>query len=164
MRIACGVIGILLLLLVLTDIAWTTFLEGGGPLTRRVCGYTGRVALALRWRCGSRRVLTLTGLAAVVLLTGLWVAGIWAAWGLIFNATSQSIINSNTGLPASIFHRFYFAGGAIFTLGAGGYQPVGRLWEIAADFAAGSGFLFFGLTVCSCIDASGGGAGASGRP
>jgi hypothetical protein len=127
--------GVALLLLALTDLLWTTFLEGVPPISRffRVLG--------------NRRFIGVAGLSAIVATLATWTILVWAGWGLVFSATRSALVDTTTLQPADEWTRFYFAGSTIFTLGPGDYKPNGHFWQMTCSFAAGTGFLMFGTAL-----------------
>ena len=152
MRITCGLLGLCLLGYVLVELLWTTFLEGGAPLTTHLCQTAGKMVLAAhRHGKRKRRIIAMGGLFAVISTVVVWTAFIWAGWALVFCSSQRALVFSATGEPASTVARIYFAGYTIFTLGLGDYRPEGGLWQIATSVAAGSGFLLFGLAVAYLV-------------
>ena len=133
------------------DVLWTTFLEGGAPLTTQVCARIARGLLRLQWRCTTRRVISLTGLAATVATVAIWTVLLWAGWVLVFSAGSNCIIESDTHRPTDLLQRIYFVGTTLFTLGLGDFRPQGHGWQLATAIASGSGFLLFGLALAYLV-------------
>ena len=137
------VCGLFILLLALTDLLWTTFLEGGPPISTRVCHFVFHLTLSL-CRGKDRRLIGFAGLAAIIGTLVTWTVLVWAGWALIFMSWGPAIIDTDTRVPADRWARIYFAGSTIFTLGMGDYKPAGHAWQLLASIAAGSGFLMFG--------------------
>lgn len=142
----CLLVGISFLLLALSDLLWTTFLEGGPPVSRHVCH------VAFQWtvrfcRGHNRRVIGLAGLIAIMSTLVTWTLLVWSGWALVFNASPAAVVDSTTLLPADRLSRIYFAGETIFTLGSGDYRPVGHGWQLLTSVAAGTGFLMFGTAL-----------------
>jgi len=144
--ILCFAIGILLLLLALTDLLWTTFLEGGPPITRHICHFAFHQTIKF-CRGKNRKVIGLAGLVAIISTLWTWTLMVWAGWALVFIAAGSSLIDVDTRLPAGRWARIIFAGDTIFTLGSGDYKPIGTGWQLATGIAAGSGFLMFGTAL-----------------
>jgi hypothetical protein len=142
----CFVFGLGILLLALTDLLWTTFLEGGPPISTRVCHFAFHRTLTF-CRGKDRRLIGFAGLAAIIGTLVTWTVMVWAGWALIFSSWTPALIDSDTRLPADHWARIYFAGSTIFTLGMGDYKPVGHAWQLLAGIAAGSGFLMFGTAL-----------------
>jgi hypothetical protein len=140
-------LGLTLLLTGIGDLLWTVFLEGGPPITTRLCHFMVRQVLAAQKRKRSRRVVGAAGLIAVITTLLVWVTLIWIGWALIFSASKWALVESSTFQPADFWARIYFAGYTIFTLGLGDYKPIGHPWEMATSIAAGTGFLMGGLAL-----------------
>jgi hypothetical protein len=144
--IVCFLLGVLLLLLALTDLLWTTFLEGGPPISRHFCHFAFHQTIRF-CRGKDRKVIGLAGLVAILSTLWTWTLMVWIGWALIFSSSTNAIVEASTGQPADECARIYFAGYTIFTLGLGDYKPQGHVWEIATSIAAGSGFLMFGTAL-----------------
>lgn len=139
-------LGVALLVIALGDLLWTTFLEGGPPVTTRVCHFVVRRVLTLQRR-HRRRVVAMAGLIAVLTTLLTWTLLLWAGWTLVFSSSYGALVATDTHEPADVWARIYFVGSTVFTLGIGDYKPVGHVWQIAAAIAAGSGFLMFGMAL-----------------
>jgi hypothetical protein len=142
----CFLAGFALLLLVMCDLLWTTFLEGGPPLSGRICHFAFHRTMRF-CRGKDRKVIGLAGLIAILSTLITWVALLWAGWSLVFCASSSALVDTESKLPADLWARIYFAGYTIFTLGAGDYRPVGAFWQVMTAVAAGSGFIMFGTAL-----------------
>jgi len=139
-------LGIAMLLIAISDLLWTTFLEGGPPVTTRVCHFVVRELLLLQ-RHHRRRLVAAAGLIAVLTTLVVWTFLLWTGWTLVFSSNSNALVNSETHQPADEWSRIYFVGSTVFTLGMGDIRPHGHPWQIAAAIAAGSGFLMFGMAL-----------------
>jgi hypothetical protein len=139
--------GAALLLLALVDLLWTTFLEGGPPVSRYVSRFIFMRTVRFCRHNGDRRIIGVAGLAAILATLSTWTILVWGGWALIFNTTPTALVDTNTLQPADGWTRLYFAGSTIFTLGPGDYKPLGHFWKIACSIAAGSGFLMFGTAL-----------------
>ncbi len=151
MRILFGLIGVVILLYALIDLLWTSFLEGGAPLTTRVCSWLSCLMLRIHQGRENRRFISCAGLVAVVATVGCWGAMIWMGWALVFSASARSLIAADTHAPADIGERIYFVGYTIFTLGLGDFKPEGHFFQFATAVAAGSGFILFGLALAYLV-------------
>lgn len=144
------VIGIVVVLLVLVDVAWTSLGAGAGrgPITRVV----GRGI----WRAASgtthHRLLQATGYAILISLLLTWVLGMWLGWALIFNADDESIVKSSTQDPASILARIAYAAGAMAGAGAG-FTAATDGWQLANNVAALCGLALFTLGLAYLVQA-----------
>lgn len=139
-------LGVAMLFIALSDLLWTTFLEGGPPVTTRICHFVVRQLLTLQRR-NRRRVVAMAGLVAVLTTFLTWTFLLWSGWTLIFSSSRGALVSSETHQPADEWARIYFVGSTVFTLGMGDYKPVGHAWQIGAAIAAGSGFLMFGMAL-----------------
>lgn len=151
MRVLFGLAGVVLIAYAVLDLLWTTFLEGGAPLTTHACARVARGMLRLQRRCATRRVISLTGLAAVVVTVGIWTSLMWAGWTLLFLASPTSFVDASTGRPAGTWEKIYVVGDTLFTLGLGDFKPNGHFWQLATAVAAGSGFLLVGLALAYLV-------------
>ena len=139
-------IGITVLLLALTDLLWTTFLEGGPPLSTHVCHFAFHRTLRF-CRRENRKMVNLAGLIAIISTLVTWTFLVWLGWALVFSSSHSALVDPVTHLPADELDRVYFAGSTIFTLGIGDYQPAGHFWQLLTSVAAGTGFLMFGTAL-----------------
>src|SRR4051812_45483960 len=154
MRILLGLLGSVILIYALVDLLWTCFLEGGAPLTTRVCSWIVRGILAAQCRLcprASRRLIAKAGLVAAVTSVLIWGGLIWAGWTLVFSADPGAVVSADDHAPADVSARVAFVGETIFTLGLADYKPVGKLWRFLTTIAAGSGFILFGLALAYVV-------------
>ena len=117
-----------------------------GPLTSGIWRALRRGA-----RSPSSRRLTAAGPVVVVVLLGVWLLGLWLGWTLLFAADPGAIVDADTGAPADVWQRAYFAGFALYTLGVGDLVPVGGVWRLATVVATINGFTLLTLTVSYLI-------------
>jgi hypothetical protein len=149
------VLGVVILVVVVVDLLWTTlWVEGGaGPLTSRL--------MAAAWgamrRVGRRypRVLTLAG--PVILSLGLltWIGLLWGGWTLVFAGSENAIFDTRDPGPVSWIERFYFVGYTLFTMGNGDFTPNDGVWQIATAITTASGMLLVTLVVSYVISVLG---------
>lgn len=141
------VLGILMLLLAVVDLLWTTLWVDGsaGPWSSRLSSWTWR---GLR-RLGGRnsRTLSLSGPIILMLTLLSWVLLLWAGWTFIFAGNLNSLIDTQTQEPVSWVGRIYFVANAMFTMGNGEFSPHPGAWRVAAALTAGSGMLNITLGV-----------------
>ena len=151
MRLFAALAGLCLILLVVRDLLWTTFLEGGGPLTTPVCSFLARRVLAMhrRGKDGgkARCIIARAGLITVCATLLMWGVILWLGWGLIFNGSQTAVVGARSGSPADVWTRFYFAATTLATVGLGDYQPEGAFWQALTAVAGASGFLLFTLAL-----------------
>jgi hypothetical protein len=144
-RIVLGIVGIVLILGVISDVLWTTLrLAGAGPLTSWVTNLMWRLALRF---ARSHRALSAAGFWIVLLTVSLWINLVWLGWTLVLGMDPQSVVDSQTGQPADFWARVYYAGFTLITLGNGDYKPVGAVWQVLAPVAAANGFILVTLVI-----------------
>lgn len=141
------ILGVLLLLVVIIDLLWTTlWVEGGaGPLTSRLMAGTWKLVR----RAGARnsRLLTVSGPLILILSLAIWIAFLWAGWTLLFASAENVLIDTVDARQISWSELIYYTGYTIFTLGNGDFIPQGSLWQIATTLATANGMLFITLSV-----------------
>lgn len=151
MRVLLGITGILLIGYAFIDLLWTSFLEGGAPVTTQACARIARGMLRLQNRCTSRRTIALTGVVCAVATVLIWTALLWAGWALLFSSSDPALVDAASGRHADGWERIYFTGSTLFTLGMGDIKPHGHVWQMAAAISAGSGFLLFGMALAYLV-------------
>jgi hypothetical protein len=178
MGIFPGILGFAIVAYAFVDVLWTTFLEGGAPLTTRVCATLARGMLALQCRHDrradpaappskrmpqpsaksrlphaqrSRRWISSAGLVVVFATVACWGLMIWLGWTLVFLSRHDSLIGPDGHAVSDPLTRVYFVGSTIFTLGMGDYRPQGHFFQIISAIAAGSGFILFGLVLAYLV-------------
>ncbi|WP_222919875.1 potassium channel family protein [Natrinema sp. SYSU A 869] len=141
------VLGILLLVIVVVDLLWTTlWVEGSaGPLTSWLMAVTWRVFRQVGDR--RSRLLTLSGPSILVIGLLVWIILLWTGWTLVFASAEYPLIDTVNGGSISWSDRFYVTGYTIFTLGNGDFAPREGPWQIAMILTTASGMLFVTLTV-----------------
>lgn len=139
------VLGVSVLVLILFDLVKTTLVvsPSGGPLTARVGQAIWFVFVHLSGDRRSRYVGP--GILLAMLLT--WLLGSWLGWTLLFTATDGAVVESQSGRPADLAARIYFAGFSLFTLGIGDYRPSGAFWQFATSVSAAQGFAVITLPI-----------------
>jgi hypothetical protein len=177
MTIFLCILGFAIVVYAQVDVLWTTFLEGGAPLTSRVCAGLARGVLALQcWidRRGAsgakssvslhafnrgttsgarrrRRLIASAGLVVVFATVACWGLMIWVGWALVFLSRSDALVGSDSHDVPDLITRVYFVGSTIFTLGMGDYRPQGHFFQLVSAVAAGSGFILFGLALAYLV-------------
>ncbi len=135
-------LGVVLVVAVAYDIIQTALRVGqrGGPLTLRLASYMWRVALR------KPTLLQIAGVLILLSIVSVWVLFSWLGWSLVFAAFDGSVVSSDSGAPADLVGKIYFAGYTIFTLGNGEYQPVGG-WRILTVIASAGGLMIVTLSI-----------------
>ena len=148
MRILLGILGFSIVLATVSDLLWTTFLEGAGPISLHVASRIGRLVLACHNpQSGSRRIITKAGLFTVLGTLFVSATLIWVGCGLIFCSSANALVFSETRESAGWWARLYFAGTTLSTLGLGDYRPEGTFWEIFTAITGASGYVLIGLVI-----------------
>ncbi len=153
LRIVLGTTGIVVLLVTIYDVLWTTLrLTSGGPITSWVTNGLWKAAVRLT---RSHEVLATLGFLIVLLNVFLWVALVWIGWTLVLEMSPQAVLYAATGRPAGLWERIYFAGATIITIGNDEYRPDGTLWHLVTVVAAANGFSLFTLIVTYLLPIAG---------
>lgn len=147
MHVLLFLLGAFLVLFGAVDALWTTLWVDGnaGPLTRRHNSRMRRVILRLAGR--RHRMLSLTGPIVLVTSVLVWAVMVWTGWVLLYSSDSHSLLHTQSGEPAGIADRIYFAGSTMFTLGSGDFSPSGSFWKIATSVAGLNGLFMLTLAV-----------------
>lgn len=128
--------GVALLVFAFYDLIKTTLGQGGGPMTNRVTALVWRLGLVLLRRRRAHRLLTVAGVASVLLVLATWLALVWGGWTLIFSSSERAVVWSDSRRPATLPERSRFTGYALVTLGMGDFEPEGGIWKICTALAA----------------------------
>lgn len=149
------VLGILILLIALVDLLWTTLWVdgGGGPLSSRAA--TGLWRGLRRVGGHDSRLLHLAGPLILLFSLILWIGLIWAGWTLIFAGNETALIDTRDGGPISWTERIYFVAYTLFTMGNGDFTPRDGVWQIATALTTASGMLFVTMAVSYVISVLG---------
>lgn len=151
MHIELGIIGIIIIVITILDIIWTTLGRGGGPVTTRISSWLWKGALYFNQHFPSRKFLSSAGVGIILVVVSVWIFFIWIGWTLIFNMDEGAVVSAKGGKPADIIGRFYFAGSTLWTLGIGEYEPREPVWEVATALATTQGFFLITLAVTYLI-------------
>ncbi|SFS10070.1 hypothetical protein SAMN05216559_3654 [Halomicrobium zhouii] len=141
------VVGLVLLVVTIVDILWTTlWVDGGsGPLSARLTTWTWR---GLR-RIGDTRsrALSLAGPIILTLTLVTWVGLIWGGWTLVFAGGENALLAARDDVPVTWSGRIFFVAYTMFTMGNGDFYPPAGIWQIAASLTTASGMLFVTMGV-----------------
>lgn len=138
--------------LVLFDVVTTTLAvgSGGGPLVSRWTLFVWRVSRRFIAE-GRHSVLRGVGLMVVLSVPVGWLLLIWAAWALVFSGAQGAVLETDTGAPAGLVDRIYFAGYSVLTLGNGEFRPAEGIWQLATVAASANGLVLVTLGVTYLI-------------
>ena len=137
--------------LALWDQFWTTFGEGGGPVTRRLAGAVWFAARATHGRADSGRLLSATGGLATMATVCCWTLLLWLGWSVLFFAAGAGVVDAAAGEPADVWDRIYFAGYTLSTLGVGDVQPRGGLARVLTAGASLVGVMQLSLAMAYLV-------------
>lgn len=140
--------GILLVVLIFLDILFTTYsMEGGGKLTDFFLRNTWNLFVQITGFNGRNRLLKYVGMVMMISLIFFWGLGLWFGVFLIFASDPESVLVSDTNLPAEFSEKFYYAGYVLSTLGLGDLKPVNATWGFVTSFFSFFGMVFITLMV-----------------
>jgi len=141
------VAGLVILVVVVVDILWTSlWVDGGaGPLSSVLIPGLWEVIRRLGGR--RSRTLSLAGPVILALTLVAWVALLWGGWTLVFGAAEDALVNARNDKPVTWVNRQYFVAYTMFTMGNGDYYPARDVWEVAASLTTASGMLFVTMGV-----------------
>lgn len=140
-------VGVGLLAVTVGDLLWATLWSNGGagPLSSRLSRWTWRALEAVGGE--DSRLLTLSGPVILTLTLVMWFGLIWGSWTLVLAGGENAIVELNAPAGITWTERLYFVGYSVFTLGNGGFAPVGGVWQIATTLMTASGMVFVTLSV-----------------
>jgi hypothetical protein len=145
LRIILSLIGIVILVVTISDVLWTTLrLTSGGPITSWVTDKLWKAAVRLT---RSHEVLATLGFFIVLFTVVLWVLLVWIGWTVILSSDPRSVLSATTGQPAGLWDRSYFAGSAIITMTTSEFRPGSTGWRLVTMAAAANGFSLVSLII-----------------
>jgi hypothetical protein len=146
--VALGAAGVSLLLLALYDGLRTTIAiaEWPGPLTRLLNRTVWRGFRKMTSRTDSR-ILRSAGPLLSITLVGTWVVAVWIGWALVFAAVPTSVIDAETGEPASFAAKIYYTATTMVTTGVGDFVPTTDAWRVLAGAVSVSGIALVTLAI-----------------
>lgn len=144
------ILGALLVLVVFYDFLRTTIsLSGMGLISRGVTSCLWSVGSQLAVTLERRTNLSIRGLLGpfiLIAIAGTWVLLHLAGYVLMYRS-GLSLIQSQSGDPASLVQTVAFAGSALSTLGASTVKVTGGWWDILSMAAAVNGMIVLTLSV-----------------
>jgi hypothetical protein len=143
------VIGAALVALSIFEALRTTLAVGSvaGPVT----GWINHRLWVMVLRTRNRRILRVAGTPLTMNAMAIWLALLWAGWALVFCADPTAVVDSDTGVPARVWDRVYFAGNTMFSLGTGEFVAHGAPWRIASVIALINGLFLVTLAITYII-------------
>lgn len=150
MRIEVLIPGLMLLILVVIDIVWTTiWVEGGaGPVSRLIMKghYQWIQFVHERWA----KLAKISGPLMLITILTTWILLLWLAWCLILYAIPGGI-TSRGDTVTNLLDYFFHTGNILFTLGSGDYVVNSQLIKGLDGVIAGMGMMFLTLGVSFTI-------------
>lgn len=154
MQILLFSLGILIYFSVIIDIIQTTLsLQGGGWLTTRVSNLLWSIALKISGRDGSSKVLGQLGYILLVAIVFIWVFLLLLSFFLMLASTPDSVISSDTKLPAGLVDKIYYVGFTLSTLGVGDFNASNSFWRLLTTMYSFTGLIFLTMSVTYLIPA-----------
>ncbi|NMT63207.1 ion channel [Marinobacter orientalis] len=142
--------GVILILLLMTDIVRTTLTtRGEGLISAFVSGAFRKVACS-SIRAG-HRPSEIIGSISISTLALVWLAGLWAGWVLVFMGIPDAIAHSGDMSGVDLHDVIYFVGFTLSTLGTGDLFPTTRGAQIATVLSSFSGLLIVTLIVTYAV-------------
>lgn len=144
--------GVIVLVIVMVDVAWTTLTtQGSGPITRLITIVVELASAKAHAVFGRRAVLVTAGPVAIVAVGSVWVLCLWSGWLLIFSAFPSGVIEAQSGQPAGLAERAYFVGFTLSTLGVGDFKPGGDVSRLLTALAAFNGLVLVTLIITYAV-------------
>lgn len=134
--------GIIILIVTVYDIAYTTFSpSGAGFFTNIITKGFYNLFRNLVLKTKFDKSFEHAGIMVIGLVLAFWYLLIWAGSALIFCSDPFSIVNGTTKLPADTYEKIYYTGFTLSTLGVGDYNANSDGWRIFTVFLSLSGFV-----------------------
>lgn len=142
------IVGIVLLGVTSADIVKTTLSSnGGGFFTATVTRGIWKIFFAAAGRRARSSILNHAGMAVLVAILVVWIAGLWIGLFLVLLSDPNSIVSSNSESATSVLEKFYYAGFSLSTLGVGDYKATSNVWRIITSTSAFTGLVFITTSV-----------------
>lgn len=145
MWVVTSLLGVLLVVVVLTDAVTTTVnvTERAGGIAARVFRLSRRPLRAMFRR--NRRPSVALG--QVVLLIVVWTMLLWLGWWLILLGEPARFVHTAGGATADVLDTLYVAGFAVFALGIGDIGPTSRAGQLLLPLASVTGLALVTLEI-----------------
>lgn len=130
------------------DLIYTTFApRGAGPISGTVTATVWNILFSICKLVNNRRVLGASGILIVLSILVTWVMLLWAGNTLIFLSDKEAVVSSETGLPANVYERIYFAGYNLSTMGNGDFKAGTNAFLIYTAFISFSGLIAITIAI-----------------
>lgn len=141
-------LGILAVVLTVTDILKTTLSSNGGGMITNAVGRSIWNLFFLASRHNARaHILNYTGVSALVAVLVAWVCGLWLGLFFMLMGDPNSIVSSSRELYAGPLEKFYYAGFSLSTLGVGDYKASSNVWRVVTSVSAFAGLVLITTSV-----------------
>lgn len=134
--------GIIILLIIAYDVAYTTFsTSGAGFFANAITKGSYKLSRNIAVKTGFKKSFEHVGILVIGLVLAFWYLSVWAGSALIFCADPDAVVNSTTKVPADVYEKIYYTGFTLSTLGVGDYNANSDGWRIFTVFLSLSGFV-----------------------
>lgn len=134
-------IGILILIVTVCDLVYTTFSPNGAAFfTNTITKGFYNLSLRISLKTNSMKAFENVGIIIIVLILAFWYLFVWIGCSLIICSDPNSVINGSTKLPADVYEKVYYTGFTLSTLGVGDFTANTDAWRIFTVFLSLSGF------------------------
>lgn len=137
------ILGIIIVLVIITDAIVTTFVpSGAGFLSFWIIKGNWKLFFALSGKKGKARLLQYCGTTTLILIFICWILFYWLGNFMIIAAHDLSVVDSVTDEPVGIWDKLYFAGYSISTLGNGDLKANPDAYRVYVAALSFSGLAF----------------------
>ena len=155
MLILFAVGGVIILLITLYDVMWTTLSASEtGPISFAIMTFYKKMSKIFKPLRGVHRILRTIGLATFLTTIFTWYFLFWVGWWMIFMSSPTSVIHAGNGNNADPIEKIYFTGWLIFTAGIGDYKPQTHHFQIITALGNCFGLFLVAITVSYLISAT----------
>ena len=142
------IFGIVLILMVVLDLAYTTLTPiGAGHLTGIMSRFVWKMFYLFAGGKGRSRMLNYAGTVTIFMILLMWLLMIWFGNTFIFAFDPNSIVHSEDKTYADFVDKFYFVGYTLSTMGYGDYVPVNSVWKIYSACISFSGLILLSIAI-----------------
>lgn len=142
--------GVILILILMTDIVRTTLTTRGEGLISSLVSRAYRRLACSCIRMGHRPSEAI-GSVSLSTLALVWLAGLWAGWVLVFIGIPDALAHAGPASGVGLYDIFYYVGFTLSTLGTGDLYPTTSSAQIATVLSSLSGLLIVTLIVTYAI-------------
>lgn len=148
MSIILLIAGILILVLITTDLLTTILrMSGGGLISNFISHYMWNLIFWLSKKNARSKFLNLAGFFILIGLVLAWLLSIWLGFSLIYLSDMNSVVDATTGFSKGTIENIYFVGYTLSSLGNGDLKAGNDFWRIVTNIMSFYGFFFITLTI-----------------